>query len=101
MQHALIDPLVVVQSGLAQSYAGLVPPLVYLADDMVRDVDPQVCFPGQGSALLLSTVLTLFLLARPLYQNLLREHDLLSECYCLLAPVFCTQAQEQLLLTWS
>ena len=30
------------QPGLAQTYAGLVPPLVYLADDMVRDVDPQV-----------------------------------------------------------
>ena len=31
-----------VQSALAQIYAGLVPPLVYLADDMVRDADPQV-----------------------------------------------------------
>ena len=31
-----------VQPALAQTYAGLVPPLVYLADDMVRDADPQV-----------------------------------------------------------
>ncbi len=30
------------QPALAQTYAGLVPPLVYLADDMVRDADPQV-----------------------------------------------------------
>ena len=30
------------QPGHAQTYAGLVPPLVYLADDMVRDTDPQV-----------------------------------------------------------
>ena len=30
------------QPGHAQTYAGLVPPLVYLASDMVRDTDPQV-----------------------------------------------------------
>lgn len=35
-----------VQPAAAQTYAGLVPPLVYLADDMVRDADPQVlCCP--------------------------------------------------------
>ena len=30
------------QPAVAQTYAGMVPPLVYLADDMVRDADPQV-----------------------------------------------------------
>ena len=69
-QHALIDVSVVVQSGVAQSYAGLVPPLVYLADDMVRDVDPQVCL-GLRSTLLLATVQTFFLLARTLLHKLL------------------------------
>ena len=52
------------QSGVAQSHAGLVPPLVYLADDMVRDMDPQVCFARLRSTRLLPTVQTLFLLAR-------------------------------------
>ena len=79
-----------VQPGVTQSYAGLVLPLVYLADDMVKDVDPEVCSVGLRSTLLLLTVQALFFLAQIRLQNLFRKREFLSDCHCLLAPVPCT-----------